>query len=131
MLSLPLAEIKTRKQAEQWLDPWVSSAVDRGFLLKNLKRNHTGFYWQCNVLEIARHYLKISNFPRLTDRVYTAPSLFIAGGQSDYIQTKDTALIQQYFPAARIDTLETAGHLPHIEDMAGFYTVLAQFILQA
>ena len=130
MLQLPLADIQSRKQADQWLTPWISSAVDRGFLLKNLKRNSQGFYWQCYLSEIARQYLKIANFPRLSRTIYTAPSLFIAGGQSNYIQAEDTTLIQHYFPTVRIETLAQAGHLPHIEDVEGFYTVLAQFILR-
>ncbi len=128
MLSLPLKTIKQRKQAEQWLSSAVSSSVERGFLLKNLKRNTTGFYWQCCLAEIAKNYLKISSFHLNKQQRYTAPTLFIKGGQSDYIQTQDYALIQQYFPNAEIQCLEQAGHLPHVEDSQGFYRLLSKFL---
>lgn len=128
MLSLPLKTIKQRNQAEQWLSNVVSSPVERGFLLKNLKRNTTGFYWQCYLSEIAKNYLKISSFYLNKQQRYTAPTLFIKGGQSDYIQAQDHALIQQYFPNAEIQCLEQAGHLPHMEDTQGFHRLLAKFL---
>jgi esterase len=130
MLSLPLKTIKQRKQAEQWLSSAVSSPVERGFLLKNLKRNATGlgFYWQCYLSEIAKNYLKISSFHLDKQQRYTAPTLFIKGGQSDYIQTQDHTLIQQHFPNSEIQCLEQAGHLPHVEDSQGFYRLLSKFL---
>ncbi len=128
MLSLPFKTIKQRKQAEQWLSSVVSNPVERSFLLKNLKRNATGFYWQCHLSEIAKNYLKISSFHLGKQQRYTAPTLFIKGGQSDYIQAQDYALIQQCFPNSKIQCLEQAGHLPHVEDTQGFYHLLAEFL---
>ena len=135
MMRLPLAEIQSRKQADNWLAEWINSPTDRGFLLKNLKRHATDntthsnrWYWQCNLSEIARHYLKLSAFPAPAARTYNAPCLFIKGGQSDYIQAQDTALIQQYFPNAKIESLAQAGHLPHIEDAQKFYNLVADFL---
>ena len=132
MLRLPLTEIQQRKQADAHLSQWVASPIERGFLLKNLKRdtaNKQQWYWQCNLSEIARQYLKICAFPKQVGRTYTKPCLFIQGGQSDYIQATDHALIQHYFPTAHIHCLAQAGHLPHVEAVADFYRLLSQFLL--
>ena len=128
MLSLPLDKIKTRKDADQYLAKWIHSDIERSFLLKNLKRNTEGFYWQCYLSEIVKHYLKISGFVLPKSTHFLANSLFIRGGLSDYIQDKDIANIQQVFPSATIETLEHSGHLPHIEEINRFYQLVLNFL---
>jgi esterase len=138
MMRLPLAEISRRKQADDYLAQWITSPIDRGFLLKNLKRssadqyntshNQNIWYWQCNLNEISRQYLKLSAFPDQAPRTYTQPCLFIQGGKSDYIQVQDKEIIQQYFPNARIQALAQAGHLPHIETIEAFHALLLKFL---
>lgn len=128
MTSMPLTELKSRKQADDWLAPTVKHPFERGFLLKNLGRNADGgFYWQCNLHEIARHYLKISGFPPITGE-FTAAALFIRGGQSDYVADDDLALIRQHFPQAELATIESAGHLPHVQTPAEFTTLVDGFL---
>lgn len=128
MLTMPLATIKNRKQADEWLIPVVNHPFERGFLLKNLGRRSDGsFYWQCNLSEIVRHYLKICGFPQL-EAQFTAPTLFIRGGQSDYVQDSDWPAIQQLFPNAQLNTLATAGHLPHVQTPGEFTTLVEQFL---
>ncbi|EIJ34331.1 alpha/beta fold hydrolase [Thiothrix nivea] len=128
MLTMPLAELGSRKQADEWLAPTVKHPFERGFLLKNLGRNRAGrFYWQCNLPEIARHYLKISGFPA-SDVQCAAPALFIHGGQSDYVAETDRQLIRQHFPAAELAVIEAAGHLPHVQTPAEFITLVESFL---
>lgn len=128
MASMPLAELSSRKQADEWLTTTVKHPFERGFLLKNLGRAADGtFYWQCNLADIARHYLKISGFP-VTDLVSPVPALFIDGGQSDYVQDTDLPLIRQYFPAAERGTVGAAGHLPHVQTPAEFTALVEGFL---
>lgn len=128
MVSMPLAAMKSRKQADEWLAPTVKHPFERGFLLKNLNRNTDGsFRWQCNLHEIAKHYLKISGFPA-SDAVCGAPALFIDGGQSDYVQDEDLPLIRQYFPEALRVTVDAAGHLPHVQMPAEFTQLVEDFL---
>jgi len=129
MSSLPLSEIKTRKEADICLSDWISTSVERGFLLKNLKYSQNGFYWQCDLAEITKNYLKISGFSVKKGSTYLKETLFIVGGQSDYIQPEDSQLIQQYFPVANIQVLKQAGHLPHVEDVDNFYHRMKKFFL--
>lgn len=129
MLTMPLAELRSRKQADDWLAQVVTHPFERGFLLKNLGRASDGsFYWQCYLAEIARHYLKISGFPQ-TDAEYAGETLFIGGGLSDYIQPEDEALIRSRFPAARIAMIEGAGHLPHVQTPAAFVERMESFLV--
>lgn len=128
MAAMPLAGFSSRKQADEWLAPTVKHPFERGFLLKNLGRNADGkFYWQCNLPEIARHYLKISGFPASEARC-PAPTLFIHGGQSDYVTEEDRELIQQYFPAAELANIEAAGHLPHVQTPVEFTALVEGFL---
>jgi esterase len=128
MASMPLAEFSSRKQADEWLAATVKHPFERGFLLKNLGRAADGtFYWQCNLADIARHYLKISGFP-VTDLVSPVPALFIDGGQSDYVQDTDLPLIRQYFPAAKRGTVGAAGHLPHVQTPTEFTALVEGFL---
>ena len=56
MVTMPLHELQSRKQADEWLSNAVKQAFERGFLLKNLGRSSNGaFYWQCHLQEIARN----------------------------------------------------------------------------
>ena len=128
MVSMPLASLSSRKQADEWLSTTVKHPFERGFLLKNLGRKSDGsFYWQCNLPEIARHYLKISGFPASTASC-PAPALLIRGGQSDYVADEDLALIRQAFPAAKLISIEAAGHLPHVQTPAEFTALVDTFL---
>lgn len=130
MNAMPLAEISSRKQADEWLAPVVKHPPERGFLLKNLARHKdSGFYWQCNLPEITRHYLEISAFPP-ADTQYKQPSCFIRGGQSDYVQDGDLSLIRQYFPSARLETIASSGHLPHVQAPDEFNVLVEAFLDQ-
>ncbi|HRJ51334.1 MAG TPA: alpha/beta fold hydrolase [Candidatus Thiothrix moscowensis] len=130
MATMPLANISSRKQADEWLAATVKQPFERGFLLKNLGRATDGtFFWQCNLAEIARHYLKISSFPAF-DIATHMPALFIDGGQSDYVQDEDMPLIRQYFPLAERVTVEAAGHLPHVQTPVEFTALVESFLDQ-
>ena len=115
MLSMPLASFKSRKEADAWLAPTIKQPFERAFLLKNLKWDDNGkFTWQCNLPEIAKHYLSITAFNE-TERRYQGETLFIGGGQSDYLQPERWQVAQTYFPAARLAMIADAGHLPHVQ----------------
>jgi esterase len=37
--------------------------------------------------------------------------------------------MRQYFPHARLETLEAAGHLPHVQTPAAFAALVAAFLI--
>lgn len=128
MLTMPLSDFKTRKEADAWLAPTVKHPMERAFLLKNLGwDDNKKLIWQCNLEEIARHYLKIAVFPE-TGLTYSGNTLFISGGQSDYMTAEGWQTALQYFPAAEHIRIEESGHLPHVETPAVFIDHVQHFL---
>jgi esterase len=128
MLSMPLPTLRSRKQADEWLSAVVKHPMERGFLLKNLGRDTQGqFYWQCNLPEITRHYLKISGFPAMHTQCQV-PTLCVRGALSDYVTDEDMPLIHAYFPQIQLATIANAGHLPHVQTPVEFTTLVTEFL---
>ena len=127
VLSAPVARLQSRREIDEYLKPWIEDAAERTFMLKNLKREKTGFSWRCNLEEISRGYLKIAGFPSALEK-YTKASLFIKGEQSHYIQEDDYPLIRSLFPKAKIVSLNASGHLPHIQQADDFFELVSTFL---
>ena len=127
VLKAPVAELQSRQEIDEYLKPWIEDSAERTFMLKNLKREKDGFRWRCNLEEISRGYLKIAGFPSALEK-YTKPCLFIKGGQSNYIQDIDHALIRSLFPEANIVSLNDSGHLPHIQQADEFFEYVSKFL---
>lgn len=131
VMSAPVESMHSRKEIDQYLKPWIEDASERTFMLKNLKRLKKGagdgFEWKCNLNEISKGYLKIAGFSTAL-QTYTGKTLFIKGGQSNYIQASDETIIKQLFPNSEIITLEESGHLPHIQQTELFFTQVNCFL---
>jgi pimeloyl-ACP methyl ester carboxylesterase len=57
---------------------------------------------------------------------YTGPTLFIAGGLSQYVQAHDHVLILRPFPAARIAMISHSGHNPHMDQREKFVKLVLE-----
>ncbi len=60
--------------------------------------------------------------------VYTGPTLFVTGANSDYVLPEHRPLIREQFPAARFVAVKNAGHWVHADNPAGFLSVLEAFL---
>ena len=128
MLNMPLADFKSRREADNWLAPAVNNAFERAFLLKNLTWNdNKKLMWQCNLEEIARHYLSITHFPA-SELSHSGNTLFISGGQSDYVTSEGWQAALKYFPEAQHVRIEEAGHLPHVQTAEVFTGHINDFL---
>ena len=115
LFALDLTTLDSRSAAEEQLRANIEEEGVRQFLLKNLSRNKEGGYrWKMNLPSIFKHYEDILA-PIESSEVFDHPSLFIKGGQSNYIQEKDTDLIKSLFPQAIIEQVAQAGHWVHAE----------------
>ena len=113
LLSLPLDQITSRKEATAQLQTKIKEAGTLQFLLKNLSRNKAGQYaWKMNLPVIHQYYEQILANVEM-DEPFARPTLFIKGGQSDYIQASDRSSMQQFFPQSSIATIPQAGHWVH------------------
>lgn len=124
MQDLDLSGISSREEADRALATRIGSDRIRSFLLKNLKRNSQGqFSWRINLDALSDNLFAI--FEGMDREAIFAdggitgfPSLFISGGNSDYIRPDDHVLIRELFPAAEIVTIAGAGHWVHAEQPA-------------
>jgi esterase len=115
MLSFDLKVISIRTEAETLLKEKISSDKIRGLILKNLQRMpDNSFRWKLNVVSLLKNLEKIMvGIKRQTDfsqQITGFPIIFLKGGDSDYITSKDFKDIQHVFPAADIIEVPGAGH---------------------
>jgi pimeloyl-ACP methyl ester carboxylesterase len=126
MRSVAVAELSSRKEAEQALEPLVPQWPMRQFLLTNLVRDAgTGsFRWQCNlpVLHASLPHIRM-NALEDADR-YAGPVLLMRGERSDFIEDGDAEAMRHWFEHLREVTVPQAGHNVHVENRAGFLQVL-------
>ena len=114
LMTSDLANKTTRKEVEQHLARHVPEPGVRQFLLKSLFwETPERLAWRFNVPVLVRDISDIlAAAPAETIRV---PSLFIRGGQSDYITRADIPAVKEQFPNSRIETVDFAGHWVHAQ----------------
>lgn len=124
--SLPLDSIQSRSEAEELFS--ISNYGIRQFLLKNLYwKSSDRLDWRFNLPVIAREINKVGEaLP--PQAIYQGPSLFIRGGNSDYIRDEDLEEIELHFPDCRLLTVENAGHWLHAEQPDDFYSKVTAFL---
>jgi esterase len=121
MNALDLGRLASRAEAEALMEPQVPDWAMRKFLTTNLERSEGGAWrWIVNLPALTAGLAEIEG-DALADRDrYAGPALFIAGGDSRYIQPEDHPEIREHFPAAQIETIPASGHNPHIEAREAF-----------
>lgn len=130
MNQLPLDEIKNRSDAEKRLRLQIPDASVRGFLLKSLHRNDNNqWQWRFDLKGITTSYEKIRLPPEFTQAVKAA-TLFVKGGNSDYLGAKDELTIRTHFEQPHFKEIGGAGHWPHAEKPAVFTRVCLEFLNQ-
>ena len=105
----------------------VPSRPIRQFLLKNLDYDGERYTWRMNLDAIRRHYDNM-NAALPPDETFEGPTLFIRGGQSDYVDEDDLPDIRTRFPAARLVTIDGAGHWVHADAPTPFADAVLQFL---
>jgi len=132
MLSLPLAEIQNRADAEERLrEAGIVDTMVRQFLLSNLTRSNGGYVWRLNLPVLRQNMPDIAGFPDdWPGAPYNGPVRFLAGGNSDYILPKHYQAISRLFPRAAVQTIEGAGHWLHAEKPEAFVSEVRDFLNQ-
>jgi pimeloyl-ACP methyl ester carboxylesterase len=128
MFNLPVAELKSRGEAEKRLAEMIPDTGIRLFLLKNLHRSKEGgFHWKFNLQGIYDNYEAIIDKVSL-DWPFSNPSLFIKGAKSNYISEEDEDAIYEMFPNAEFTSIPDAGHWVHAENPTDFFNTLNEFL---
>jgi pimeloyl-ACP methyl ester carboxylesterase len=129
LFAIDLKTLKNRQEAETLLEKKVPVYATRQFLLKSLSRSlDGGFEWKLNLPVIFRDYEKILHAPT-AQGVFSGPSLFIRGGQSDYVLDSDWPTVLRYFPAAQLETIANSSHWVHAEAPETLLQLVKSFLL--
>jgi pimeloyl-ACP methyl ester carboxylesterase len=111
--AVPLHQVSSRSEAEEFLMQHIDVFGIRQFLLKNLHRKADGGYeWRFNlpVLEQSMPDI-VAALPQGSSQVKT---LFLYGTQSDYVLPADIEQLRNYFPNSEFQEVR-AGHWVHAE----------------
>ena len=128
LTSLDLKAFRYRKDIDEALTLKIPETSVRQFLMKNLARDESsGFRWKMNLDVIEKNYKRINEeLPK--DKQFNKPTLFIRGGNSNYIQMDDLPLIGQLFPKAELVTIKDAGHWVHVDAPEEFLSNVLDFL---
>jgi len=126
--SVPLQEISSRQDADEYLAKDIEEEGLRQFLLQNLQVSSQNWQWRINLDGINQSISAITGFPE-TGQLdpFKKRSLFIAGANSDYLSKENGAKVKQLFPSSRTMTVKEAGHWPHAEKPAVFKALIKPF----
>ena len=127
MQSVDLEKVNSRQEVEDQVVKLIPEERIRQFIMKNLHRREKGeFEWKLYIPGIA------ANLDVLFDGIdtikkYEKPTLFVKGGESDYILLEDYEQIRYNFPNAEIMTIADASHWVHVESPEPFYQLTMGF----
>ncbi|GJM28162.1 MAG: alpha/beta hydrolase [Cyclobacteriaceae bacterium] len=128
LISLHPETTSSRSDADQNLKQYVEEEPVRQFLLKNLKRSQGGYFkWKINLAVIDK---QIENIGQALPESYIIrnETLFIKGGNSNYISESDIEQIRLQFPNSEITTIPSAGHWVHAQAPAELISTVLRFL---
>lgn len=118
----------SRKLVEEQLAQYIPEMGVRQFLLKNVYWKEKGqLDFRFNLQSLTENNSEVGKaLPSFTS--FDGKTLFLAGGNSNYITQDEIPLIKAHFPNAKVVTVPNAGHWLHAENPKGFYEEVIQFL---
>jgi pimeloyl-ACP methyl ester carboxylesterase len=107
---------------------YISDFGTRQFLLKSLHWQEPGqLAFRFNLAVLTRKIDEIGK-PLSEHCIFDNPTLFIRGGNSNYILDEDFEAINHHFPNSKIETIPDTGHWLHAENPKLFYFMCIAFL---
>ncbi|MEO1991853.1 MAG: alpha/beta fold hydrolase [Pirellulales bacterium] len=129
MQSVPLMQFKHRTQVSRYLADKIPDSATRSFLMTNLIAQPGGLTWAINLESLSKNFECIQDFPEQNHTIpFQRLSLFLTGGDSDYVRPEHHHEIRRLFPAAILRSIPEAGHWVHAEAPEPFLNVARQFL---
>ena len=116
----------SRQQAMQILEHHIELPGVRQFLGKSLYNNGQYFEWRFNVSSLWDNYWEILGWQDIN--VINTPTLFVKGGNSDYLATEYQADIQKQFSNAKAHIIANTCHWLHAERPQEVLRAIGKFI---
>ena len=119
---------QSRRDIQAAMEPSIPELAIRQFLLTNLQAKDDGmFEWKCNIDVIDEHVDDILGFS-IPSGVFRGPTLFLYGGNSNYVPDDHRPTIQCFFPQVKFESIPNAGHWVHAEQPTNFVDSVARFL---
>ncbi|MEM8773747.1 MAG: alpha/beta fold hydrolase [Pseudomonadota bacterium] len=112
MRAVDLSQITKRSEAEIALRSLVDDPTLASFFTQSL--DVTQKKWRLNLDVLSKDMPNIMSFPDLSGPC-TLPTLFLTGGDSDYVMPNHRDTIRALFPKARFVKIPGTGHWLHAE----------------
>lgn len=123
------SKVQNRAEADKVLSEYVDTPEIRQFLLKSYQRTSHGFQFVYDLENLYHNYASIIDWPT-QENVYSAPTLFIKGELSDYIEEASQSAIVKLFPNAKLKVINGTGHWLHAEKPKTFNRLAINFFAQ-
>lgn len=117
---------KSRQQAMAILAEHIVIEGVRQFLGKSLYRQGGYMTWRFNVASLYNNYDNIIGWQPIPS--CDIPTLFVKGGDSDYITSQHQAAIAAQFPKAKAHIIANTGHWLHAEKPAEVLRAIRKFL---
>jgi pimeloyl-ACP methyl ester carboxylesterase len=128
MKSVNLSTIVNRAEVDEQITALIPQPPIRQFILKNLHRKDQEFFeWRIFLEGIDKNLDRMFDAIE-TDSRFMKPTLFVKGGDSDYILLEDYDQIRYNFPNAEIITIADTTHWLHVESPERFYQLTMGFV---
>lgn len=127
MKELDIEGLKKRSEADASLRERVPDNTTRAFLLQSLDLKAQPPRWRLNLDVLAEEMDKILGWPG-TEGVFEGRTLFLSGGESDYVLPEYRRIIKQLFPLARFVKIPGTGHWLHAEKPREFESTVAVWL---
>ena len=131
--AIDLANTQSRQDADKVMSQHIEEAGVRAFLLKSLRRapadSAQTWQWYFDLPHLAQSY---ENFIKANRQgQYSGPTLFIIGGNSEYVQQQHQTEIQSRFSNIKAKVIQNAGHWLHAEKPVAFEKICTDFFLNS
>lgn len=128
LLAINTTPPANRKSADEMLAHYVETLGVRQFLLRNLKQDGDVVRLKCNIEFIANCYSDIMT-AYAGDNHFDGETLFIKGGDSNYITAAHREIIVKLFPNSLAKIISGAGHWLHAEKTIAFNKIVTDFLI--
>ncbi|EAU47388.1 alpha/beta fold hydrolase [Salipiger bermudensis] len=125
MRAVDLDAVEKRSDANDQLARHVPEPTLRSFFTQSLDIKEKR--WKLNLDLLAEEMPKIIGFPEIEGR-FDGPTLFLSGGESDYVTPEHRPRIKALFPESRSAKIPGAGHWLHAEKPREFEAAVRAYL---
>ncbi len=118
----------SRSEVEEIISKYITDIGTRQFLLKSLYWQEPGQLAFRFNLDVFNKKIEEIGQPLPENAIFSKPTLFIRGGNSNYILDEDFENIKHHFPNSSIETIPSVGHWLHAENPQLFYELTSSFL---